>query len=87
MLVSVEIPDPLARQLHLDGPGCNRRALEIIALEGYRTLELSRRQVGELLGLSFYETEDFLKRNNATISLTMEEYERGASALSNVAEP
>ncbi len=87
MLVSVEIPDPLARQLHLDGPGSNRRALEIFALEGYRTLELSRRQVGELLGLSFYETEEFLKRNHATIPLTMEEYERGSSALSGLIEP
>jgi hypothetical protein len=84
MLVSVEIPDSLARQLHLDGPESNRRALEMFALEGYRTLELSRRQVGELLGLSFYDTEDFLKRNQPTIPLTMEEYERGSSALSGL---
>jgi hypothetical protein len=84
MLVSVEIPDSFARQLHLDGPESSRRALEIFALEGYRTLELSRRQVGELLGLSFYETEDFLKRNHATIPLTIEEHERGASALRTV---
>jgi hypothetical protein len=86
MLVSVEIPDQIARQLHLDGPASHRRALEIFALEGYRTLELSRRQVGELLGLSFYETEDFLKRSNATIPLSMEEYERGSSALRGVLE-
>jgi hypothetical protein len=87
MLVSVEIPDTFAHQLHLDGPERNRRALEIFALEGYRTLELSRRQVGELLGLSFYETEEFLKRSHATIPLSMEEYERGSSALSSVLEP
>ncbi len=57
------------------------------ALLGYRTLEPSRRQVGELLGLSFYDTEEFLKRNHATIPLTMEEHERGSSALSGLIEP
>ncbi|MGB8352394.1 MAG: UPF0175 family protein [Chthoniobacteraceae bacterium] len=68
-------------------PDGNRRALEISALEAYRMLELSRRQIGELLGFSFYETEDFLKSNQATISLTMEEYERASSALSLITEP
>ena len=86
MLISLEIPDPLARKLQLDGPGCNRRALEIFALEGYRTLDLSRRQVGDLLGLSFYETEDFLKRNHASIPITLEEYEHGTAALSSAME-
>jgi len=33
------------------------------------------------LGQSFYETEEFLKRNHAEIKLTMEEYERSAEAL------
>ena len=84
MLVSVEIPDTIAHQLHLDGPERNRRALEMVALEGYRSLELSRRQVGELLGLSFYETEEFLKRNHAAISLTMEEFDRGSTALNHL---
>jgi hypothetical protein len=51
MLVSVELPDPIAKQLHLDGEQGNRRALEIFALEGYRTGALSRGQVSELLDL------------------------------------
>ncbi len=86
MLVTVELPDPIARHLHLDGPGSSRRALEIFALEGYRTLGLSRRQVGELLGLSYYDTEEFLKRHDAIIPLTMEEHQRGSSALRNLIE-
>jgi len=53
MLVSVELPDPIAKQLHLDGEQGNRRALEIFALEGYRTGELSRGQISELLDLEF----------------------------------
>jgi hypothetical protein len=84
MLVSVEIPDALACQLHLDGPERSRRALEMLALEGYRSLELSGRQVGELLCMSFSETEEFLKRNHAMIPLTMEEYENDSAALSRL---
>jgi hypothetical protein len=81
MLVSIEIPDSLAHQLSLDGPEGSRRALEMLALEGYRTLTLSRYHVGELLGFSFYETEGFLKRSHATIALTMDEHERGSLNL------
>ena len=81
MPVSVELPDEIARQLRLDGEQGTRRALEMLALAGYRAAELSRGQVSELLGQSFYETEEFLKRNHAEIKLTMEEYERSAEAL------
>jgi hypothetical protein len=57
MLLSVELPDPIAKQLRLDGEQGSQRALEMLALEGYRSVELSRGQVTELLGQSFYENE------------------------------
>ena len=81
MIVSVDVPDPIARQLHLDGEQGKRRALEMMALQGYGAGELTRGKVGELLGLSFYETEEFLKRNGAEIKLTLEEFHRGSAAL------
>jgi predicted HTH domain antitoxin len=81
MTVSVDVPDPIATQLHLDGQQGKRRALEMLALEGYRAGELSRGQVSELLGLQFNETEEFLKQHNAFIPLTMEEFQRGSEAL------
>ena len=81
MTFSVEVPDAFVKQLHLDGPQPDRRALELLALEGYRSGELSRGKVGQLLGLSFYETEEFLKKHGAEIQLSMEEFERGAAAL------
>ena len=81
MIFSVEVPDSFARQLHLDGPQPDRRALEVFALEGYRSGELSRGKVGELLGFGFYETEEFLKKNGAEIKLTLEEFERSSAAL------
>jgi len=81
MTLSMEVPDQIARSLHLDGPQANRRALEMLALEGYRATDLSRGQVGTLLGLSFYETEEFLKKNHAYIELTLEEFRDGSDAL------
>jgi predicted HTH domain antitoxin len=81
MLVSVELPDPIAKQLHLDGEHGNRRALEIFALEGYRNGELSRGQVSELLGLEFNETMEFLKAGGSVRSITVEEFEQDAKRL------
>jgi predicted HTH domain antitoxin len=81
MILSVELPDAFARRLHLDGAQGQRRALEIFAIDGYRSHELTRGQVGELLGLSFYETEEFLKKNHVETELTMEEFLRSSAAF------
>ena len=58
MTISVQVPDALAKALHLDGPQLNRRALEALALDGYRTGELSRGQVSELLDLEVNGAHD-----------------------------
>ena len=81
MLVSVEVPDSFAKQLHLDGADGKTRALEIFALEGFRSGDLSQGQVGELLGLGFQETEEFLKSHHAPASLGPDEHLRGLRNL------
>jgi len=81
MTISVQVPDALAKALHLDGPELNRRALEALALDGYRTGELSRGQVSELLDLELNETMGFLKAHGCTHGITMEEFERESQAL------
>ena len=65
MILSVEIPDSLARQMHIDGAQGPRRFLEALALESYRAGELSQGQLGEILELSFLQTETFLKVHDA----------------------
>lgn len=81
MILTVEIPDSLARQMHLDGPEGPRRALEMIALDGYRSVLLSQGQVGELLGMSFHQTEEFLKAHDAPPGVSPEEHLRGLKNL------
>jgi predicted HTH domain antitoxin len=81
MILSVELPDAFARQLHLDGAEGPRRALEKFALEGYRAGELSRGQVSELLDMEFNETERFLKEHGCGLGMSFEEYEQDSKRL------
>lgn len=82
MLVSVEVPDQIAHSLRLDGPHASRRALEMLALEGYKAGQLSRGQVSRMLDQEFNQTEKFLKDNGAMLGLTLEDYERSSATLS-----
>lgn len=76
MLVTVEIPDTYASQMHLDGASAARRTLEALTIDGYNAGELSRGQVSEMLGLSFHETEALLKAHGCGLGLSIEDYER-----------
>jgi predicted HTH domain antitoxin len=81
MNLTVEIPDAIARQMHLDGPEAQHRALISLAVDGYRRHELSRGQVGELLNLSFWETETLLKEHGCEMDFSVEEFERQSEQL------
>ena len=50
------------------GGDLSRRALEALALEGYRDQTLTLYQISEMLGLSRVETEDFLGRHHVPLS-------------------
>ena len=81
MLLSVELPDLIAHSLRLDGPSSSRRALEMLALEGYREGKLSRGQVSEMLDLEFNETEQFLSQLGADHEYSMEDFCQDAQNL------
>jgi predicted HTH domain antitoxin len=81
MILSLEVPDRFAHSLRLEGPQCERHALESLALEGYRAGRLSRGQVSELLELGFDETEAFLQQNGAYLATTAEELEQDTANL------
>lgn len=69
MEVTLHIPDDIARRLSADGGDVSRRALEAIAIEGYRDQTLTLYQVSEMLGLSRVETEDFLGRHHVPLAV------------------
>ena len=56
MQITVQLPDDLAQR-----PNPGREALEALAIEGYRAGTLSHYQASQLLGLSRFELDGFLK--------------------------
>jgi predicted HTH domain antitoxin len=68
-------PDNIARQLSA-GQGLSRALLEGLVVEGCRTHRLSDHQAAELLGLSRYELDGFLKEHCVFLDYSPEELER-----------
>jgi predicted HTH domain antitoxin len=72
MEVTLRIPDEIAKRLSATGGDVSRRALEALALEGYREQTLTLLQISEMLGLSRVETEDFLGRHHVPLAVIEE---------------
>jgi len=72
MEVTLHIPDEIAKRLSAAGGDVSRRALEAIALEGYRDQTLTLYQVSEMLALSRIETEDFLGQHHVPLAVINE---------------
>ena len=68
MEFTLRIPDDVAQRLSAAGGDVCRRALEALALEGYRDQTLTLYQVSEMLGMSRVETEDFLGQHHVPLS-------------------
>jgi predicted HTH domain antitoxin len=85
MRIAVELPEDIAKRLKDAWPDLSRGTIEAIAVEGYRDGTLTRDQVGRLLGLSFWETEAFLKRRRAYFTYTEEDLENDRQDLERIA--
>jgi predicted HTH domain antitoxin len=74
--IAVDLPDDIAKRLESAWQDVSRGTLEAVALEGYRDGTLSREQVGRVLGLSFWETEAFLKERRAYLAYDEQDLEQ-----------
>lgn len=81
MQVSLIIPDNVAAELEPGGSDLGRRALEALAIEGYRAEALSLGQVAEMLGLSINEADGLLKARGVELTVSPEDFERDGAAL------
>ena len=75
MQITLELPDAIAEQLSQD-QDLSRAALEALVAESCRSHRLSDHQAAELLGLSRYELDGFLKERGVYYDYTIEEYKR-----------
>lgn len=87
MVVTLDLPDNIARALtdHSDRD-LARRALEGLAIDGYREGRLTQKQVGELLGLTRIQTEDFLAAHLDLYDYEPSELTREAEQLKKFSE-
>ena len=65
MAITLDLPQDIESQLAEQWPDLPRKALEALAVQGYRQEVLTRRQVGELLGLDRWGVETFLAEHGA----------------------
>ena len=72
MEVTLHIPNDVAQRLGAAGGDISRRALEALALEGYRDQTLTLYEVSEMLSLSRVETEDFWGQHHVPLSAIRE---------------
>jgi predicted HTH domain antitoxin len=86
MEITLRIPDELARSLGAAGTDLSRRSLQALAVDGYRQGDLTQFQVGQLLGLSRFETEEFLARHVDLYDYDPSELDREAAFLENFSQ-
>ncbi len=77
MNIAIDIPEDIARQLTEKWGSLSKRALEAIAIEGYRSRALSNAQVQRILGhTSRWETDAFLKKAEVYLDYTEADLEQ-----------
>ena len=74
MEVTLNIPDDLAAQIISGGKEPSRAVLEALALEGYRTEQMSEAEIRQLLGFETrMEVHEFLKEHGAFLHYSLED--------------
>ena len=82
MQVTVDIPDDLAERLKAAGGDLSRRALEALALEGYKRGQLTKPELRRLLGFGSRNALDgFLKAHNVFEAYSLDDLARERHAL------
>ena len=84
MEIVLTVPDEVVSDLqHSDAVPLSRRALELLALDGYKAGDLTEYQVQQMLSLTNrFELHGFLKDHGVYLNYTTEELERKRAALS-----
>jgi predicted HTH domain antitoxin len=61
--------------------------MEYAAVESYRAGRLSHRQVGQLLGMDYWQTENFLRERNVPLNYSEASLEADSAALDKILGP
>jgi predicted HTH domain antitoxin len=84
MEIVVNVPDPVARQWGDTPQAIGRHVVEDAVIERYRAGRLSHRQVGEALGLDYWQAEAFLKERGVPLNYSVADLDADAGALEKI---
>jgi hypothetical protein len=85
MNLTVEIPDDIAILLSESGGDLSRRALESLAFEEFRNGNLTKEDLGRLLGFGTrWKLGGFLKAHSVEEPSTLEDFEQERAALTSL---
>ncbi len=82
--ITVQLPENVARSFGDNPTDMARTLLQDAAIEGYRAGRLSHRQVGEMLGLDYWQTEAFLSQNRVPLNYTVADLEEDLRTLDTI---
>lgn len=82
MSVTIELPEEIERQLETEWGNLPRRALEAVALEGYRSGALTLAQLRRILRFETrVEADAFLKQHGVYLGYSVEDLQRDRETL------
>ena len=84
MQITVKVPDQIARHWGETPDVVGRHVMEDAAIEGYRAGRLSQRQVGEMLGLDYWQTESFLSQRGVPLNYSPADLETDSATLDKI---
>jgi hypothetical protein len=84
MKVTVDMPDQVARQWGETPDAVGRHVIEDAAIEGYRSGRLSHRQVGELLGFDYWQTDSFFKERGVPVNYSPADLDADNETLNRI---
>lgn len=85
MQLTVEIPGDLGRRFSDSGTDLSRRAIELLALEEYKSAHLTEAELQRLLGFSTrYELDGFLKAHEVWDDVGIEDLRQDVRDLESL---
>ena len=80
-MIHLDIPETILHELEAQWGNLSQAAKEALAIEAYRSKKLSLGQVAQMLGLSLYEADGFLKNHGVEIPYSIDDFEIDLSSL------
>ena len=82
--VIIQLPDTLANTFGVTSAARAQRLSEDAAIEEYRAGRLSQRQVGEMLGLDYWQTEHLLTERHVPLNYSIGDLQADRATLDEV---